>query len=773
MVDRRAPAVAVGLALPGEPVRLRDGLHRRVWAIYAAMGVVLMVYIAVLAVRPPQEQWTIIDGWGVAGFELLAAALCVAAGWKVRPRSPVPIILGAAIACWSLGDFLLTIESLGGATPPSPSLADAFYLPFFPLCYVALMLFVREQARGLTVADWLDGAVTGLGAAAVCAAFAFSMIEQTTGNTALGTGVNLAYPIGDVLLLLMLAAAATVMPLRWRGPWLLLAVGIAVNVFGDTANLFQPNVGSTSVGNAIDSAAWPISTLLMSMAMWLRPVAPDPLRPRRQQGFLLPGLAAAAGLGVLFTQTLHPLNRIATALATATLVLVVLRTWLSVRELRAQHRERQHQSLTDHLTGVANRRQLFDVLDAVFGADAQERPAVAFLFIDLNGFKQVNDAFGHPVGDKVLQRIGARLSRALDGSGLLARVGGDEFAVVLVGHSAEQASEVALRLSTRLDEPMHIDAATVRIGATIGIARFPGDARDSGALMSCADMAMYRAKLAGARVASYDPTFGGDGDRLQLADDLSAAIDSNSLVLHYQAQLDLHTRQVATVEALVRWAHPALGLISPLSFLPLAAEAGLMGKVTDWVLDQALAQCATWRRHGHQLRVSVNVSAGDLLDPGFPDLVSSVLRTHGLPTASLLLEITETSIIEEFDRASAAVSRLRELGVGVSIDDFGAGFTSLAYLNRLEVGEVKLDRSFIAPLAGGARTRTADLVGATIDLGHALGLRVVAEGVEDEATLELMVELGCDVAQGYAIGKPLPAAELPLNGVRADASAAA
>jgi EAL domain-containing protein (putative c-di-GMP-specific phosphodiesterase class I) len=301
------------------------------------------------------------------------------------------------------------------------------------------------------------------------------------------------------------------------------------------------------------------------------------------------------------------------------------------------------------------------------------------------------------------------------------------------------------------------------------VARAPRDASDSATLMWCADVAMYRAKLQHARFADYESTFGSDGNRLQLADDLSDAIASDSLVLHYQPQLELGQAQVATVEALVRWRHPHLGLIAPLTFLPLAEEAGLMARVTRWVLRSALTQCSAWRQRGLDLRVSVNVSTGDLIDAAFPDLVSSMLCAHGLPAASLVLEITETGMIDEFDRASAAVSRLREVGVGVSIDDFGAGFTSLAYLNRLEVCEVKLDRSFIAPLAGGARTRTAELVGATIDLGHALGLRVVAEGVEDEATLALLAELGCDVAQGYVIGRPVAAAELELDGARAGA----
>jgi EAL domain-containing protein (putative c-di-GMP-specific phosphodiesterase class I) len=271
---------------------------------------------------------------------------------------------------------------------------------------------------------------------------------------------------------------------------------------------------------------------------------------------------------------------------------------------------------------------------------------------------------------------------------------------------------------------------------------------------------MYRAKLGGSPVATYERKVDGDGDRLRLADELSAAIEHGALELHYQPQLDLHSGHVTKVEALVRWRHPELGLIPPLTFLPLAEEAGLMRKVTRWVLGDALGRCAAWRASGQDLSVSVNVSAGDLLDPGFPAMVTDLLEQRRMPPSSLVLEITETSIIKEFERARDVVQSLRELGVQVSIDDFGAGFTSLAYLNSLAVAELKLDRRFIAPLADGRRSRDSDLVHATIDLGHALGLRVVAEGVEDGAALELLAELGCDVVQGYWVGRPVPEPEL-------------
>ncbi|MGH2867188.1 MAG: putative bifunctional diguanylate cyclase/phosphodiesterase [Solirubrobacteraceae bacterium] len=727
------------------------------------LAVVLLAYIAFVAVRPAGHELTVIDGWGVDAFELLAAALCVAAGLRHGRIAAAPLALGLALAAWGAGDLVLTIESLGGAQPPSPSLADGFYLAFFPLSYVATVLFIRGETRRLSSPSWLDGAVAGLGAAAVLSAFAFSTIVETARESGLAVAVNLAYPVGDVFLLLLVAGGSAVMSGRRKAPWMLLAAGFAINVFGDTSNLLHQSIGGSHLGTFANAVAWPTSSLALSLAMWMRPGVADPLAPRKPPGFVLPGLAAGAGLVVLFLSSLQPISRVATGLATVTLVLVVLRTWLSVRELRAQTRRRHRQAVTDHLTGLANRRRLFVALDALFAEPAEDRPAFAFLFIDLNGFKRINDSFGHPVGDEVLGRVGRRLQASLRPGDLLARVGGDEFAALVIGAGSDDALAIARDLSASLMRPFALDAVQAEIGASIGIALAPKDAGDPDALMACADAAMYRAKLSGIPISRYDRALDRGGDKLRLADELSAAIGAGELVLHYQPQLELARRRVATVEALVRWPHPEHGLIGPLTFLPLAEQACLMPQLTRWVLDSALGQCSRWRADRSPVRVSVNISAGDLVDPGFPDTVAELLTRHAVPASALVLEITETSIIEEFARTKHAVARLRELGVQVSIDDFGAGFTSLAYLNDLAVGELKLDRRFIRPLARGRRSRNSELVRATIELGHALGLQIVAEGVEDTATLELLFELGCDVAQGYVIGRPVPATEVVLS----------
>jgi len=282
-------------------------------------------------------------------------------------------------------------------------------------------------------------------------------------------------------------------------------------------------------------------------------------------------------------------------------------------------------------------------------------------------------------------------------------------------------------------------------------------------LLRCADLAMYRAKLEGKRFAIYRQELDGHANRLGLVEELRVAIEQRQLELHYQPQVDLMSREVVAFEALVRWPHPRLGEVPPLEFVPLAEDAGLIDPLTHLVLDEALAQCAVWRAAGKSVTVSINISTTNLLNPEFSREVETLLEEHRLPPDSLVLEITETTAMEEIDQCKKAIQELRNLGVGVSVDDFGAGFTSLSYLSSLAVNELKLDRSFINGLSSAEGSRDLALIRSTISLAHALGLRVVAEGVEDRSALELLSSFGCDFAQGYLISKPKPPRELSLD----------
>ncbi len=734
----------------------------KLWLAYLAMGILLSAYLGWLI---SGSSSTLVNGWGVSAFELVGGALCIASGLMRRKARWVPIILGAALMAWGCGHLTETIETLGGATPPEAAVYDGFQLAFYPLAYVALVLYLRGEVRRLATLNWLDGIIAGLGAAALCAATTFHEVANLTGKDGLATAINLAYPVGDLLLLLLVVGGVTVLSGRDRRPWLVVASAIALIVVGDTFNLFQSSASPSRVGVVLGGIAWPAAIYLISRAMWLPRVQSDPRAFRKPTGFLLPGLAAASGLVIMFVGTFKAVNGVAIGLATATLVLVGARVASSVRAMRMLTKERQQLSVTDHLTELGNRRYLFDVLDGFFADEVTAQPQrnLAFLFIDLEHFKKVNDSFGHPAGDEVLRQLGRRLARSIRPSDVLARIGGDEFGVVMMDADATQAVSVAERISASLEQPFALEAVRAQLSANIGIALAPADASDTPSLIECADVAMYRAKVGARPYALYEHGFTGGGSRLRLAEELRAAVDAGELVLHYQPQLDLRTGEISTVEALVRWPHPTIGLIPPVKFLPLAEEAGLMGGVTRLVLAQAIEQCAEWRSEGRNIRVSVNVSATDLVDTGLTDLILGLLKQHGQPASSLVIEITETSVITEFERSRRVIQDLRDLGVSVSIDDFGAGFTSLAYLSSLAVEELKVDRALITAVASGNSQHDVELVRATIALGHALRLRVVAEGIEDKATLDLVSELGCDLAQGYVIGRPRPAHELAFG----------
>jgi diguanylate cyclase (GGDEF)-like protein len=732
---------------------------------YGILGLLLVAYIVSAVVRPDAGSWPWLDDWGVSIFEIVVSALCLLRA-VTHPRGrAVPLMLGLGIMAWAIGDLALAIESSGGAGPPSPSVADAFWVLFYPLTYVGLTLLISRQTGRLNAATWLDGAVAGIGAAAVCAAFAFHNVMQSAGGDVASVAVNLAYPVGDVLLLAIIVAASAILPGRRTLAWLMLAAGCALNAVGDTSNLFNDTLGGQRVGTFLDAIAWPTAILLISASVWMRSRPSRTLAEERPPGFALPGVAAASAVVILFVGSLHHTGRVALGLAAATLVVAGTRFALSLLNLRAITDERHRQAVTDQLTGLGNRRSLFQLLDAVFPDDPDPDEPVrnlAFLYVDLNGFKEINDSFGHAAGDELLRHLGERLGASLRGSDLLVRLGGDEFGVALPDSDADLAATVAERLTARLEEPFVLEAVRARISASIGIAVAPTDAANAHDLLRCADVAMYRAKLTRKSFAIYQEDLDGSGNRMRLVEELRSAIERQELELHYQPQVALASGEIVAVEALIRWPHPRLGFVPPLEFLPLAEEAGLMGSLTTLALENALSQCAAWRAEGRCLTVSVNISASSLLDPAFTNLVEQLLERHGVPPTALVLEVTETTAIADFERAKRAIEELRDLSVIVSVDDFGAGFTSLAYLASLAVGELKLDRSFISGLATEDRERDLTLVRSTIELAHALGLRVVAEGVEEAPSMDLLSGLGCDLAQGYLISRPKPASELVL-----------
>ena len=421
----------------------------------------------------------------------------------------------------------------------------------------------------------------------------------------------------------------------------------------------------------------------------------------------------------------------------------------------------------DSLTGLPNRMYLHREFEQVVAARGGAQAGAALLLLDLDRFKEINDTLGHHVGDLLLQQIGPRMKAALgDEAGILCRLGGDEFALLLpnAGEPA-QACEIAQKLLMALRRPYLIDALQLLMDASMGIAFYPGDGDDSHALLRTADVAMYEAKRRGGGVAIYDRQLDQNSpERLGMIADLNLAIRDRQLILHYQPKLDLKTGQHAGFEALVRWPHPRLGLLAPESFLQLAELSETIHPLTDLVLDLAMAQLRRWRDAGIRSSVSVNLSARNLIDDRCLFTIARLLREYRLEPGALEVEITETALMNDPAQAAERLDRIAALGVRISIDDYGTGYSSLGYLHRLPINALKIDRLFVTDMCNGVHD--AIIVRSTIALAHSLGLIVVAEGVEDAATQELLRSMGCDQIQGYHLSHPLPPDQLTDFGAR-------
>ena len=420
-----------------------------------------------------------------------------------------------------------------------------------------------------------------------------------------------------------------------------------------------------------------------------------------------------------------------------------------------------HQALHDILTGLPNRTLLNDRLEqAVLDAKRRKEP-LALLLLDLDEFKAVNDSFGHLVGDQLLTQVGPRLHADLREADTVARLGGDEFALILPGSDLSAASRIASNLLKALERPFIVENESLLVGASIGIAMFPEHGDTAAMLLRHADIAMYAAKSElGNTYAQYAPDQDHQGaNRLSLINELRTAIANDELRLEFQPQVSLRNGRATCVEALVRWDHPVRGLIAPGAFIPLAEQTGVINPLTEWVLERALRTVRTWHENGTDVPVAVNLSTRNLLDPLFPQTVADLLRGVGVPASKLRFEITESVLMAEPERAMVTLGHLRAMGVQLALDDFGTGYSSLAYLSRLPLQEVKIDRSFVQGICS-IDDGNATIVQATVDLGHRLGFAVVAEGVESQEVWDRLVELGCDIVQGYHIARPMPEADV-------------
>jgi len=409
----------------------------------------------------------------------------------------------------------------------------------------------------------------------------------------------------------------------------------------------------------------------------------------------------------------------------------------------------------DTLTGLPNRAKFNDRLDSALTTAAPVNAAVGVLLMDLDNFKYVNDTLGHSIGDLLLREVAARLRTVVTAEGaVVSRLGGDEFAVLLPGCGAGEARQVARSILLSLEVPMNFEGHAVDVRASIGVAAYPDHGLERSTLMRRADVAMYAAKRNNVGSLIWHERYEQHShERLSLISDLRKAIDNEELLLMYQPKVAMAKNGELFVEAMVRWQHPSRGMVPPMEFIPFAEQTGSIREVTHWVVARAVAQCAAWRRAGLAMNVSINISARDLMDAELPVRFASLLQKHGCSAEWIALEITESAIFDDPGHAIENLHLLHSLGCRLAIDDYGTGYSSLAYLRRLPLNELKIDKSFVQRMARDASD--AVIVRSTIDLAHNMGLNVVAEGVEDEATLERLRALGCDMVQGFFLSKPV------------------
>jgi diguanylate cyclase (GGDEF)-like protein len=534
-----------------------------------------------------------------------------------------------------------------------------------------------------------------------------------------------------------------------------LAAGSLPAVFAAGAVLFLVNTSLTGTALALAQGAPVARYLRRDLAFQaatdglLVALAPIVVLAAERSLFLVPLIAAP--MVAVYRAT-------ATSLEKASLV---RRLEKSLTDLRELNRVNEHQALHDSLTGLPNRTLFLDRVSQAIRSARRESRSLAILIVDLDRFKDVNDTLGHHLGDLLLQRVGQRLEGTLRDSDTIARLGGDEFAILLTKVAGTTSTLMATdRIRRSLEDPFLVEGLMLDVEASIGIAQYPVDGLDGDTLIQHADLAMYAAKSGNLGFQVYASKYDEHSrSRLALLGELRRAIDEGQLVLHYQPKVELGTGRPAGMEALLRWQHPNGTLIPPGEFIPFAEHTGLIRPLTLFVLNAALRQANEWRRAGLNLSVAVNLSARNVADAQLPQDVARSLERWAVPPDRLDLEITESALMGEPARAMEVLTSLSGMGVSLSLDDFGTGFSSLASLKGLPVDEIKIDRSFVTHMDG--VESDAVIVRSTIDLGHNLGLRVVAEGVETAVAWDLLADLRCDLAQGFYLSRPMPAEDVP------------
>jgi len=756
------PAAAEGTVSPSSGALARVlGPSLSYAGLQCLVGTLVITFaVSAVALHTPRTGNTFWDGWVYTVAETACIVPILLRARREAAFRRAWLAIAGALLLKTFGDLVFTFHDQNLTPLPNPAPSDAFHILACVLMIGGVTVMMQSSFGRIHASVRLDGAIAGLALAAVAADLWFGPVLNVSGRP-LQVVVDMAYPICDVLLLALLVSGLA--PRRYRPNWptALLMAGVAWWVAGDVVHLNEVADGTYRTGHFVD-VAWLLGFFLIGLASSVR-------ERRRAAGprtavsspagiTLVPVLFGLISLALISTCVYRQVSAVVLMFAVSALVLVIVRMWLTLHEVR-QSATNYKDARTDYLTGLPNRRGFLEIAQTTLFSHEALTGLAGMLLIDLDGFKEVNDALGHAVGDELLCVAAQRFESQLAGRGLLARLGGDEYACAMSVDRESQILDIAKELVETLVEPCALDGLSVRVGASIGVAVAPRGDTVAEELLRCADVAMYDAKRTQAQVSVYrssaDPN---SRERLAFTNELRDAIDARAFTLYYQPTLDMRTSRVHGVEALVRWRHPTRGLLQPDDFIPLAERHGLIPQLTRAVLAQALAQAIRLDRAGRPLMMSVNISRYDLIDEGLAEYVAALLAEHDYPADRLTLEITESALVDDPARAERGVKELRSLGVRVSIDDFGVGYSSMSQLLALAIDELKIDRSFVTGHTSDVRAEA--IVRSAIELARALHLTVVAEGIEREDELASLRSFGADVAQGYVIARPLSPRQL-------------
>jgi diguanylate cyclase len=676
---------------------------------------------------------------------LLVRLVCAAIVAASRRRGALLVLIGS-IALWAAGASYVNTDKLSDPTQfPAPGewLFLASYIG------LAAYLVVDERRRmSRALATWLDVVMVCGGTGCLAATALLMPVATAYGTSGLPLLLALLYPLIDVVLALVVIAQV-VLRLRpdLKGA-VLTCAGFILLAYAD-GHFVASQASSSYSFSAFSDVVWGAGFALIVGSACRSGIGGLVAVPRRPGSVALI-FAAAAALIVLTLRPSDGLGPYIAAPAVLTLMAAGGRLVLALGEAK-RAAEALALSETDELTMLPNRRSVRIRLDQ---GPAEGQP-MALMLLDMDGFKEINDTLGHAAGDTVLQLSAYRIRDLLPPEAMVARLGGDEFAVVVANDDEIDLLESARRVLDTLSEPLTVDGIEIAPRASIGIAVRTETDEDGTDLMRRADVAMYQAKLTRSGVALYDAHRDDfSRPRLQLAEELRKGIADGQLVLWYQPQIDAQTRKVCGLEALVRWQHPKRGLLSPAEFLPAARRAGLMSMLTDETARQAVADTKRLRAEGLEQRVAINCAPPELLSGVFLTRLYKTLAEADVPATAFVVEVTEDSFLADPERAREVLFEMREHDLQIAIDDYGTGFSSLSYLRDLPVQELKIDRSFVATMMADPRGRT--IVLSTVQMAHGLGLRTVAEGVEDAATAIELIAMGVDVLQGYHMARPMP-----------------